>query len=264
MKKILILILLLLNYGCKSIIASNLVDTTPENPDNNSETDQKITSNQCPQQPPSTSKSETVDLTNSVVNTTIKLQGDRAKAYKFDAEPGKIFNHSYDKNICFWVYNPQGQLIHLEDDKLQLSDAGSYLVLLSVSQGVKTVNLEMSLQDKVQVKPPSRSQQIIPKQQLFSFADYPQNQCGDLKPSNLNDYPVKFYPVYVPYSSTNLTYTKGNLCRDSYKKRDRSTGQFQVQVASFLTKNKAEDFADFINQKIDGATVGKPKTYYEP
>ena len=143
MKKIFIVFILLLISGCEKFPFSKNQDTVLNSNNSNIQN----SNDQCPQQPPSTSKSEDMDLDNSTTSEILRLKAGEVKVYKFEGEKGKIFEHSYDKDICFWVYDPKGDLINL-DESLELKMDGTHLVLMSIPEGTVTVNLEMSLQDK--------------------------------------------------------------------------------------------------------------------
>ena len=150
MNKILLVLILMFCYGCNNLPFLNSNENDPVlsgNQQNNTTTQTK--DDTCPQTPASTAQSEDITLTDSPISKSLKLKSGNVKAYKFEGQSGKIFDHSYDKDICFWVYTPQGNLLDLESS-LELPEKGNYLVLMSVAKGSTTVNLEMSLQDKSQ------------------------------------------------------------------------------------------------------------------
>lgn len=98
---------------------------------------------------------------------------------------------------------------------------------------------------------------IIINSQIF-----PKSSCGDsyLRPSNLNNYSVSFYPVYVEYSKSNLEIIKTNFCQDAYViKEENKENKLVIQVASFTSKKRANLFADLLSTRIGKAEVGEPK-----
>jgi len=77
---------------------------------------------------------------------------------------------------------------------------------------------ERSSQEYVNEPEPADSF-TLERDQQFSLSDFPKASCGDPLPSNSSDYPITFYPVFVPYSDDNLAKVRSSLCQDTLKKR---------------------------------------------
>jgi tetratricopeptide (TPR) repeat protein len=90
---------------------------------------------------------------------------------------------------------------------------------------------------------------------------FPKSSCGDnySSLSNLNNYSVSFYPVYIEYSNSDLEIIKTNFCQDALvvKRKDKLV----IKVASFTSKERANLFADFLSARIGKAEVGEPRIY---
>ncbi|MDJ1174338.1 hypothetical protein [Roseofilum capinflatum] len=93
---------------------------------------------------------------------------------------------------------------------------------------------------------------------LFNITDFPQNACGDSLPITESSYPVKLYPVYIDYSENNLQAVKSNFCRDAFVKKRKNTNKQAVQVASFLTIDRANEFKQFMIEQLGSGDVGEP------
>ncbi|MCT7952230.1 J domain-containing protein [Ancylothrix sp. C2] len=92
--------------------------------------------------------------------------------------------------------------------------------------------------------------------ELYYAKGFPQNTCGDQVPSGTNEW----YPVYVNYSEDNLNRVRNFYCRDAFKKQ-RQTGEISVQVASFLNRSDAVEFANILKFDLDSGEVGKSSSY---
>ena len=101
---------------------------------------------------------------------------------------------------------------------------------------------------------------IIPKiterqnNQSRSLAyDFPLNSCGDKDPGGANSW----YPVYVMDTPENLNRIKFSYCRDAIPKYREEKGIQSIQVASFLNKKKAQEFANLMQEEIGSGEVGE-------
>jgi serine/threonine-protein kinase len=92
----------------------------------------------------------------------------------------------------------------------------------------------------------------------FEAIQYPQNSCGDPLPTNTNDFPVDFYPVFVSNSPNTLTTVNTNFCRDALVITRKDIEIQSIQVASFTTQQRAAQFAQFMTQKVGSGEVGNP------
>lgn len=257
MQKILLVSCLGLLFGCQ-----NLPSQTSSNA-SVAQASQDPT--ECPKKPLSEFALSNVKEINLTEETPIsepgKVKKGKSVGLTFKAEAGQKFNYTTDQDICIWVFAPDNELV----DGTELPKDGNYTVEISVLQGSTTYDLEMRLESPEiiqsnQIQTDSENSTVS---KVFLSEDFPQFSCGDAKPSDRNVYPVKFYPVNVPYSEANLGITQANFCQDAYQKRSKDTGEKVVQVASFLSQNKARDFANFIESQISGASVGSPTIVYE-
>lgn len=94
----------------------------------------------------------------------------------------------------------------------------------------------------------------------FDTTQFPQANCGDSLPTN-SDTPIQFYPVFIEYSESNLKTVKSKFCADAYRKVRNDTDKVAIQVASFIDRNQAELFRDFMKKKLGSGDVGKPTIY---
>lgn len=97
----------------------------------------------------------------------------------------------------------------------------------------------------------------------FEAIQYPQNSCGDPLPTNTNDFPVDFYPVFVSNSPNTLTTVNTNFCRDALVITRKDIGIKSIQVASFTTQQRAAQFAQFMTQKVGSGEVGSPTRIFK-
>jgi hypothetical protein len=99
-------------------------------------------------------------------------------------------------------------------------------------------------------------QQPSPKRYISRWK-FPLSECGDSNPLGLQN----FYPVFV--NSTNqesLNYIKSNYCNDAYIKYREVAKRESIQVASFLSKSTADEFARIMSQdsRIGSGEVAEP------
>lgn len=99
----------------------------------------------------------------------------------------------------------------------------------------------------------------------FEEESYPKDSCGDLMPRNINEFPIDFYPVYIDFSESNLSFIKSNFCKDAYRITRKQTGQASIQVASFSSRQRAEKFRDFlINRVGNDVEIGELRRFDRP
>jgi hypothetical protein len=99
---------------------------------------------------------------------------------------------------------------------------------------------------------------------VFNTVSFPQDSCGDSPPeagSVESNYAVFFYPVYVGYSGENLEKMQSQFCRDAFKTEREENGEMAIQVGSFLTEEKAEEFQRFLSRNFNRVEVGNPKFF---
>ncbi len=86
---------------------------------------------------------------------------------------------------------------------------------------------------------------------------FPLSSCGDSHPGGLN----VWYPVNVKYSEYNFRMIQQNYCRDALVKYLYDSNQSMIQVASFLQRNDAITFAQFLRREIGSGEVGQASNY---
>jgi predicted small lipoprotein YifL len=91
-----------------------------------------------------------------------------------------------------------------------------------------------------------------------SLPESPQKMCGDSLPKDVNSYPASFYPVFVDYSKKNLELVKKHFCEDAIEKVREKTGKSVIQVASFTSLEKVNQFKEKLSQHFNGVDVGEP------
>ncbi len=99
---------------------------------------------------------------------------------------------------------------------------------------------------------------------IFDNESFPKDTCGDRMPTNINEFPVDFYPVYAEPTAGILQYIRVNLCRDAYSMTRKEIGQRATQVGSFTSYDRAEQFSKFLKNKIGSGEVGQPRRVEKP
>jgi serine/threonine protein kinase len=89
-----------------------------------------------------------------------------------------------------------------------------------------------------------------------SSTDFPKATCGDPLPSSRSDYPVRFYPVFLPAQDRYLTLARQHVCQDALRIIRKDNGQPAIQVASFRDYETARQFQSFLTQKVGTAQIG--------
>ena len=93
----------------------------------------------------------------------------------------------------------------------------------------------------------------------FESVSFPLDACGDKLPDDQKVYPVSLYPVFLEYNEEKLTQVKLSFCRDTIKKVRESTGKNEIQVASFIGTERANQFKEFISAKVGiSGSIGQP------
>jgi hypothetical protein len=108
------------------------------------------------------------------------------------------------------------------------------------------------------IKPSSQSQA-----NPFESVQYPQSACGDPLPTNANRFPVDLYPVFVNDSSGALNTVKANFCQDAFVTTRKDSGIQSVQVASFISQERATQFSQLMQQKVGSGEVGTPTRIFK-
>ena len=94
----------------------------------------------------------------------------------------------------------------------------------------------------------------------FDRASFPQESCGDKLPNDSKTDTVNFYPVFIDYNKSNLQTVKANYCRDALKTHRKDKGKEAIQVASFTSEERANQFKEFLGNKLGSvsAEIGEP------
>jgi Pentapeptide repeats (8 copies) len=92
----------------------------------------------------------------------------------------------------------------------------------------------------------------------FKTLQYPKSACGDPLPRDPQTFPVKIYPVFVDYSSANLNKVSKQFCQDAFQTRRKDSGALVIQVASFNDSERAQQFAEFMQQAVGSGYTGTP------
>jgi hypothetical protein len=171
--------------------------------------------------------------------------------YTFEAKTGQKINLRNIANLCVWIYSPDNQLLSGENSP----KTGKYTVQIASKKESKKFDIDIGFNDVNIATTPSSTPQVN-----FTFArsDYPKPSCGDPLPSDQKAYPINFYPVEAPYSTSNLDKIRANFCRDAFQKT--SDGIQLVQIASFTNKEKAQAFSSLVKSIVNGVKVGTPTT----
>jgi hypothetical protein len=150
--------------------------------------------------------------------------------------------------------------------KLNVAIPGLLMALLASCSGTNQNN---TLQSTPQIKQTSEPRVVEPtatpnrsntsdsadtpiKSQLpaFDSVSFPQETCGDHLLKDVKTDTVKFYPVFIDYSENNLQAVKAKFCRDAFKKRRKDNDKEAIQVASFVSEERANKFKEFLVTKL--------------
>jgi serine/threonine-protein kinase len=115
-------------------------------------------------------------------------------------------------------------------------------------------------QSKPKIKQPPETGATKPTNP-FDGASFPKESCGDKLSNDSKTDPVNFYPVFIDYTESNLRAVKANYCRDALKKLKKDKGKEVIQVASFTSEERANQFKEFLENKLGSvsAEVGEPR-----
>lgn len=251
-KRVSVCLMLLVLAGCNASVKSG--NTVASNTSN--------TSNQCPDKPAGSLSSDRVKsiyLDSETVKESGIVSPEKDQGYTFEAKAGQQINYRTAQNICTWIFTPNNEIVNSTNLPLD----GKYTMQLAGLTGSTTFELEMSLGEperasKSYTFQPTSTNSSATQNYQFSSSDFPKTSCGDPLPTNPNEYPVTFYPVFVPYSEANLDKARSLFCQDALKVRRKDTQDLAVQVSSFTNEEKSRSFANFINSEISDVEVGQP------
>lgn len=242
-KKVLVCFMLLILAGCSSAVKSaNTISSS--------------ISNKCPDRPEASLSSDRVKSVyfgSQTVKETGVVSPGKDQGYAFEAKAGQQISYRTNQNICTWVFTPNNEIVNSTNLPLD----GKYTMQVAALTGSTTFEIEMGLGELERVSK-SNINSFATQRYRFSSSDFPKSSCGDPLPSDPRDYPVTFYPVFIPYNETNLDKARSLFCQDSLKVRRKDTKEIAIQVASFNDEEKSKEFASFINSEIIDAEVGQP------
>jgi Domain of unknown function (DUF4367) len=94
----------------------------------------------------------------------------------------------------------------------------------------------------------------------FDSVSFPKASCGDEMPTEGKTDTVNLYPVFVDYSDSNLQAIKANYCGDALQTIRKDSGEKAIQVGSFTSEERANQFKEFLRTKLSNinTTVGEP------
>ncbi|MGL5064847.1 MAG: hypothetical protein ACRC62_33115 [Microcoleus sp.] len=106
---------------------------------------------------------------------------------------------------------------------------------------------------------PTPTNTPAPTPNQFESVSFPLDSCGDKLPDDSKVYPVTLYRVFLEYSEDNLTQVRSRFCRDAFKKFREDTGKNEIQVASFVGSERANQFKEFVSAKVGiSGSIGQP------
>lgn len=85
----------------------------------------------------------------------------------------------------------------------------------------------------------------------------PEDSCGDRDPGGTNTW----YPIYINYSEKNLQQARNYFCRDAITTYRETKRLHSIQIASFLNKSEAHEFADLMQREVGSGEVGEGTIY---
>lgn len=258
--RILVNFLLLISFGCT---AANSTQSQPP-----------TTSKGClekPELPLDSQNVKPIVLGDRILTESAIASQSKSIGYSFEGKANQKLTYKTNKDICIWVFAPDNQLLNTG----VLPATGKYTIQVSAPQGSTTFDLAMGL-DVVQATPasapsspavtsappiataPTVSSPANTTAARISRSNFPKVTCGDPLPTNPNDYPVDFYPVYLPDSEANLQLARSRFCQDALSRKRKDSGTRAVQVAAFTSQQRAIEFRDFLNSETSGASIGPP------
>jgi len=146
--------------------------------------------------------------------------------------------------------------------RISLSFLAIAAVALGGYVGIKTDWLQILAQtnsSNSSTATPSPQQSISTSTSVNQFdkVSFPKESCGDELPKTTNSYPVNLYPVFIKYTEINWNTIKSNYCKDALSTEREGNGEKVVQVASFTSKERAQEFKDFMVRKLGSGDIGK-------
>ncbi|MBE9128512.1 MULTISPECIES: hypothetical protein [unclassified Coleofasciculus] len=127
----------------------------------------------------------------------------------------------------------------------------------SLQELIKVIQSLHLLNPPQTTKPPSTNNP-------FQSMSFPKESCGDSLPEDPDAYPVEFYPVFIDYSESNLESVQSQFCRDSLKIYRESLDKEYIQVSSFIGRERANQFKEFIQSEFVNVEIGEASIIEAP
>lgn len=98
----------------------------------------------------------------------------------------------------------------------------------------------------------------------FAQEEFPKATCGDPMPTDPEAFPVEYHPVFVPQGNRNLRRIRFQFCEDAISVTRKDTAEKAIQVASFTSFERAEQFQQFLDEEFDDVQIGEATVYNRP
>lgn len=180
-----------------------------------------------------------------------------------------------------WCYDISTHLLQIDAEKLEFSPKRVNIVTPPLSQPITTANSSNTLPKKpdqlrniIILIPVTIISFILGNNFSSNFCNqsfnnsqnnsnasttgysqnFPLSTCGDPNPGVTNIW----YPVFIDNSDANLFLVRRDYCGDAFRKYRKEKRRTSIQVASFISQEKAEQFAQIMRNKIGSGEVGQP------
>ncbi|CCQ56986.1 MAG: hypothetical protein MK111_01355 [Crocosphaera sp.] len=188
-----------------------------------------------------------------------RINSQETIGYKFQGKSGQKLQLELTEGVCIWIIDPSNEIF----EETTLTENGTYLVQLSAQKG-KLTNYILSMGLDIKTPSPTPTLPPISSSSMPTLSDFPKNRCGDDLPSNADAYPLNFYPVFVPLSKDNLENLRNNFCQDAFPVIRKDTQVKEIQVSSFSSLEKSQQFVQFLENQSIEAEVGQATVIESP
>lgn len=89
---------------------------------------------------------------------------------------------------------------------------------------------------------------------------FPDNDCHSLLPTSDNDYPIKWYPIFIEYSPENLINVRNEFCQNAYQ-----VGRDSILVSAYDESELylAENLMNALSKDYAGIRLGEASVITE-
>lgn len=138
-----------------------------------------------------------------------------------------------------------------------------------IRENIDRLSITSSKQNSSSISPPPsnstrESNTYTPPTNQFDSEIFPKPVCGDPRPTDPQAYPVSFYPVFIDNTDANLGRIIAEFCQDARPVFRDKMNKTSIQVASFTSTQRAEEFRAFLAARFGNAEVGEPRVYETP